>query len=133
MFDLNKAVEQEVFEYCLTHLREQGHRSMLEDGSNCAYHGVDGAKCAVGCFIPDELYDPEMEQLRVGHLLFRHKDRLNPIAQGIDTHLQLLRELQYFHDDPQTWKNFELYARNFANTMNLNYVEIDNTQTEKKI
>lgn len=40
-------------------LIQQGKRSS-RDGE-CAYRGEDGAKCAIGFHIPDELYDVRME------------------------------------------------------------------------
>ena len=31
------------------------------DDTQCAYRGADGNKCVVGAFIPDELYDENLE------------------------------------------------------------------------
>jgi hypothetical protein len=33
----------------------------IREGSQCAYRGDGGNKCAAGVLIPDELYDPMME------------------------------------------------------------------------
>jgi hypothetical protein len=33
-----------------------------EKNGTCVYRASDGNKCAVGCFIPDELYEPEMDE-----------------------------------------------------------------------
>lgn len=36
-------------------------KSVAENGKSCLYRGLDGKKCAVGLFIPDELYNPAFE------------------------------------------------------------------------
>ena len=51
---------QEIFDSVLAHLRKQGDASLNASGK-CAYRGEGGTACAVGCLIPDELYDPRIE------------------------------------------------------------------------
>ena len=50
--------EQEVFDRVARHLLTQRRKSMIERsaGPVCAFRGVDGTKCAIGCLIPDQ-YD----------------------------------------------------------------------------
>lgn len=48
---------QEIFDKVVNHLRKQGHRSLSEDG-RCLYRGSNGDKCAIGCIISDEDYQP---------------------------------------------------------------------------
>jgi hypothetical protein len=43
--------------------------SLDEDKGKCMYRGENGAKCAVGCFIPDEGYDKNMENKIASKLL----------------------------------------------------------------
>ena len=102
--------KQEIFDTVLTHLRKQGGPSWSA-GDGCRYRGLDGTSCAVGCLIPDELYDPLIEGVEVGlifeavvpyHLLNRAQELL-PIYGRIANHLGaehslLLHELQEAHD-----------------------------------
>lgn len=44
-----------------THLAKQ--QKLSESKLGCAYRGRDGAMCAVGCLIPDELYTDRIETL----------------------------------------------------------------------
>ena len=99
--------EQEIFDTVLTHLREQGKAAATDDGG-CRYRDADGTACAVGCLIPDELYDPVIEGLSVSQII-RAAVYLHDQAQarapftritnhiGAE-HLQLLQELQDAHD-----------------------------------
>lgn len=44
------------------HLAKQRGQSMVNRlGGVCAYRGVSGRRCAVGCLIPDEIYDRDIE------------------------------------------------------------------------
>ena len=101
--------EQEIFDTVLTHLREQGEAAATDDGS-CQYRGARGTACAVGCLIPDELYDPLIEGLTVVQIVKaampaprQHQAQTLPILARIKNHigaehLQLLQELQDAHD-----------------------------------
>ncbi len=50
---------QYVFNRVVKHLREQKIPSV--EGSACKYRGPNGVKCAIGIFIPDEKYTPDLE------------------------------------------------------------------------
>lgn len=102
--------EQEIFDTVLTHLREQGKASTNRSGG-CRYRGEGGTTCAVGCLIPDELYDPLIEGLSVVGIIeidvpeYRQDQtqELLPILARIKNHigaehLPLLCELQDAHD-----------------------------------
>jgi hypothetical protein len=56
---------QEVFDHGAKHLLTQNAKSLKtlgpRKGPSCMYRGPNGLKCAVGCFIPDEEYDPKIE------------------------------------------------------------------------
>lgn len=52
---------QEVFDKVVTHLRTQ-NRPSFEDHEGCMYRGPGGTMCAVGCLIPDNVYDAAMER-----------------------------------------------------------------------
>jgi hypothetical protein len=65
--------------------------------SYCVYRGPNRAKCAVGMFIPDELYDPKMDSghsVAVSDLL-----ALEPRLKNVmPLEVLELRSLQLFHD-----------------------------------
>lgn len=91
---------QQVFDVVANHLISQGRKSELHGG--CAYRGEDGTKCAIGCLIPDKLYDPEIEGKRVGELFREHEWPKNLLG---DIDMSLLIRLQHVHDtrDPDEW------------------------------
>ncbi len=67
----------------------------------CAYRGPGGARCAVGLFIPDEIYDPRLENVNPAGLLF-HLDsytQSDPFLVMLLEHHHFLEELQVCHDD----------------------------------
>lgn len=52
--------KQETFDTVCEFLINQGRGAVAADGS-CAYRGEGGSKCAVGCLIPDDAYNPAWE------------------------------------------------------------------------
>lgn len=50
---------QKTFDKVAIHLRKQGKAATV--GAGCMYRTDEGLKCAVGCLIPDELYDARIE------------------------------------------------------------------------
>lgn len=109
----------EVFRKVSRHLLRQNRKSVgfdeyFDSISNvCKYRGVDNMKCALGCLIPDEAYDPQFENLRpVDHLksskpedglaykLWLVIEELHPGVQHA-----LICDLQDVHDnrDPVCW------------------------------
>jgi hypothetical protein len=64
MTDVITMTKQEIFDHVLTHLRKQGKPAINETDSGediCAYRTDDGLKCAVGCLIPDDKYNEDLE------------------------------------------------------------------------
>lgn len=60
---MSKENEQKVFDRVLDHLRTQGEPAMTVN-CECRYRTQREGKtlsCAVGCLIPDEVYDPSIE------------------------------------------------------------------------
>ena len=51
---------QEVYNTIRDHLLRQ-HAKALMAGGACAYQAFNGRKCAIGCLIKDEHYDPMLE------------------------------------------------------------------------
>lgn len=93
MSDVQKS-RQRVFDKALAHLRAQKKLSMGYIG--CAYRGDEGAKCAIGIFIPDGKYSKSMEGKRVDC------DVVFPaLSKSVsETGYQFLSDIQnYLHDD----------------------------------
>lgn len=102
---------QEVFDTVCAHLAQQGRRSVdhKDDGDGyyfarprCAYRGLGGLKCAIGCLIPDEEYDPRMEGMNATDML-RYMERGHKVAcpntyELLSEHTWLVLELQCAHD-----------------------------------
>ena len=94
--------EQEVFDKVAPHLLTQqvaaygpnpnpGDESQ---GKSCLYRGPNGTMCAVGCLIPDEVYNPVMEGSGVENLLDAYEEELPDLVPHVD----LLVRLQAVHD-----------------------------------
>ena len=128
--------QQEIFDTVLAHLRKQG-KAAMDDKGNGQYRGLDGTACAVGCLIPDELYDPLIENISSDEImgggcpLGRDGDwpKLQPIMARIANYLgaenkALLSALQDAHDaclaerGLPTW---EEYMRIIAHGFSLEY------------
>ncbi len=99
--------KQEIFTQVKDHLLKQGCKSqkMVDGTLICAYRGDNGCKCAAGCLIPDDMYDPDFENIswnangNIGFADMKFKLNLN----GYD---YFIRELQGIHDsyDPTRWE-----------------------------
>lgn len=46
----------------------------LDSPHFCAYRSPEGRKCAAGLFIPDELYNADMEGKPIGYVTAEHED-----------------------------------------------------------
>lgn len=107
MFDASIASEQEVFDYVIGHLVSQGRQSIDKKAKGgwvpCAYRGENGAKCAVGALIPDEIYDDGMEGSPVDMLIEQFPREC--VITGIIKHANLLIDLQKLHDDSRVWRD----------------------------
>lgn len=80
---------QEAFNVSATHLLKQGYRC-TRDGFP-AYYGHGEQRCALGCFIPKDIYNPRMEMFS--------SDEIQKAVPGLQTvDLGLLDALQYIHD-----------------------------------
>lgn len=113
---ITKMTNQEIFDKVATHLFTQGVRSVSKtclndasfDADYCLYRGPNGTKCAVGCLIPDEDYDPTMEN-RSAYDLFTSTvtpmefPKLEPLNENKD----ILNRLQTVHDNLSNWATTE--------------------------
>lgn len=116
MINLKTATSQEVFDYVIDHLRKQGRGAYDTENSKCLYLAKDGAKCAVGCLIPSDVYSPHMENKTIDKLLrgspyndepkraIRKIER-NLRKMGFNKHKDLLYHLQNLHDEATSWES----------------------------
>jgi len=93
--------DQETFNKVKEHLLTQNRKS-YDTYVGCMYRSADGLKCAIGCLIPDELYEDRFEGLGVMELL-RKSTNLRALFDGLD--VIFLMDLQIVHDtkDPKDW------------------------------
>lgn len=113
-----QAATQFVFNKIMAALARQNYEKSMADTLNdstgpahetCAYRGNDGRRCAVGCLITDQAYDPGFE----GEDAYGVNDAVNLLAPGVldipeDVRTTLawrpmdsvdfLRQLQIAHD-----------------------------------
>jgi len=94
---------QEVFDKVATHLLTQKRKSM--GSSNlCMYRGPNGLKCAIGCLIPDDLYNKSIEYSNSFNLPVHILDYIG-VKERSDRYF--LSNLQRIHDnhEPPMWKH----------------------------
>lgn len=89
--------QQEIFNKVWNHLLTQDKQAINDNEGVCLYRAEDGCMCAVGCLIPDELYDPDMEGLDVNNTKVRGVLEEIGLLDQADN-LGLLNSLQYIHD-----------------------------------
>lgn len=101
---LPQATDQEVFDQVKTHLLSQNVKSISmkldrDDVVSCMYRTKDGLKCAAGCLIGDDEYDPAFEGLGWSYLV-RHDSVPHE-------HYNLINDLQALHDckEPKDWES----------------------------
>ena len=107
---LATASAQDVFDTIVNHLRKRGERAFDENGTCC--YRLNNLKCAAGCLIPDENYDPMYENIRW--------EALTEMSRVPSSHSSLIARLQDIHDEqlPIIW---EEHFRYVAKIFNLNY------------
>jgi hypothetical protein len=100
---------QEIFDTVATHLFKQGRQSLHAGyDTMCAYRGADGAKCAVGVLIPDELYNDMMEGRTIWGLLDTSD---NGLPEWLSANKELLGDLQHAHDCVGNWSGSAVMRR----------------------
>lgn len=80
---------QEVFDIVAKHLLTQNAKSSQSD-KICQYRSSDGKVCAAGCLIPDEHYNPRIENCDWNELVDQYYFPKN--------HRNLIYDLQGIHD-----------------------------------
>ena len=114
---------QELFDTVVGHLHRQGMPAIDETGQ-CSYRGYNGTKCAAGVLIPNEYYDPEMDErnLNINIVIETFK-----VPNYIKDNHELVAALQEFHDYTMV-KGFDIRSRDqleelkfIAKKFNLNF------------
>ena len=91
--------DQQIVDIVGAHLVKQGVMS-VDARRNCVYRDAYGNECAIGCLIPDELYDPEMEDIAIDHDKMSHFNGINDyLGLHSPSRVLLLSKLQSLHDD----------------------------------
>lgn len=57
---------QQVFNNALIGMRAQNYKKSAEESGRCVYRGENNLKCGIGFSIPDEVYDPKMDETTYG-------------------------------------------------------------------
>ena len=98
---------QEIFDTVVKHLRKQNARSTFcrDTIDVCAYRGINGTKCAVGCLIPDDVYDISMEGVGVYGIVYNNK------LQFLANNIELCRDLQHIHDSISIMEWEDMFQR----------------------
>ncbi len=116
--------KQEIFDTVALHLIKQGKKSVNDIG-RCLYRSPEGLKCAIGCLIPDEVYQRSMEGHGVSRLLGNY-DSLK-FLWPFDA---ILNDIQRVHDNTysegQIWTDaVVLRLRKIAEKYNLSTTMLD--------
>lgn len=113
---------QELLNTVITHLRQQGEKSVVSVGS--AYSGrlraPNGFKDAVGCLLPDTEYRSGMEGSDIKDLL-QSKLLTSERNEEFSKHEKLLSYLQKIHDDGVSMQDWERQWYMLADDMHLRY------------
>ena len=97
---LPDATAQEVFDQVTTHLLTQMEKAAQEEsGGECVYLAEDGLKCAAGCLMADDEYEPRWDTETLTW------DALVNLGYAPRNHDMLILSLQKVHDmnQPDLW------------------------------
>lgn len=114
--------DQEIFDFIVNHLRTQGEKASIGEMAGCKYRIEKNGKtlkCAVGCLIKDEFYNPSLENF--GALSTMVLQALNR-SLGMDLYRDsetggLIARMQLVHDRLTTnnWEDeFALVAQYYV-------------------
>ena len=108
---------QEVYDKVKAHLLTQNAKSISRKYGLCKYRMIRSTKrCAIGCLIPDNLYEREMEGNAVYNLLHDFP-KIKKFFEGVSS--ALLAALQTVHDNElvKNWpRELEAVAKEYELT-----------------
>lgn len=118
---IEQLTNADVFEKVVVHLCTQRRKAAGAGG--CQYLTNDGLCCAIGVFIPPELYNPELEGHSVASREFQSIiDQIGLKGAAID----LLTGLQLIHDgfSPSSWtKKFRAFYKEHCDDFGLKWTD----------
>ena len=122
--------KQQIFDTVVKHLATQKvasvtNRNIIMDDevitvSVCAYRGLNGTKCAVGCLIKDEDYSLFMETVPVNRLVNDNK-----LPAYLLRHVDFLRSLQLAHDTAQDRQDISFMLKEIAKMHDLDDATVE--------
>lgn len=80
------------FDAVVNHLFAQGGPAVSQ-GGGCSYRNPEGKMCAVGCRIPDDIYQPAMEGKYLTDLMSQFR-----VPEEIAQYSGMFNDLQQMHD-----------------------------------
>lgn len=89
---------QEIFDRVCAHLAQQGRKSKRLSSGGCVYRADDGARCAVGCLLPDDAPFADLDNLDDTSIRTLMRNGLISADPPVD----LLAKLQEAHDENET-------------------------------
>ena len=98
---------QEIFDTVAKHLFTQGHQSKRAGRTTCAYRGEGSDMCAIGCMIPENMYDHKMEGKSVASIMMNYPEVGLLFANAS---LTMLKDLQTLHDNNYNWPKSYRYS-----------------------
>lgn len=119
---------QSIFDKVATHLFTQGVQSKSPTNRKCLYRGPNNTSCAVGCLIPDELYEPEMDADYGANAIEAVLD-VYPELEFLRQFRSLLSQLQGVHDRIASWSSTASMRRTLKEVAWLHNVDCSILQT----
>ena len=140
--DFNDMTSQELFEFIVKGLFQQGRQCIDEDGT-CYYRGdesgledLKGLKCGVGMVIRDEDYLPTLELNEFKDLLYSCRIGASPNQSYLDKNREMLQYIQDIHDNKRNWLSEESLKAAFrlcAGEYGINPSFIDGLTLDSKV
>lgn len=98
-------VRQDIFDRALAHLRTQrqpalNHYQDHDESPRCLYRTPEGLKCAIGALIPDENYNPDLENTAASSHCVIEAMGYNPGDLTQDDRVFLSALQSDLHDEP---------------------------------
>lgn len=92
---------QQVYDTVARHIIAQ--KTAAVSGYTCRYRTPHGRKCAIGCLIPDDMYDPRMEGYGIRHFMQEFPGVLPPVDSDLLEALQSAHDINLGHHSFSDW------------------------------
>lgn len=93
---------QEAFNRMVIHLHGMKKMSLKRPGDiTCAYRGENNSRCVVGSLIPDDQYDPKIDEGTTSVSSLKNRGILPACLKGLN--MNMLVAMQGIHDNPDLW------------------------------